>query len=56
MPLKETIVAQSTAYGQAAIAMIRASGPLCESLAQTIFSKDAPPPLIAKQTSATIKT
>jgi len=44
MPLKETIVAQSTAYGQAAIAMIRASGPLCESLAQTIFSKDAPPP------------
>lgn len=43
MPLKETIVAQSTAHGQAAIAMIRASGPLCESLVQTIFSKDALP-------------
>lgn len=43
MPFEETIVAQSTAHGSAAIAMVRASGPLCPPLAQSIFKKNTAP-------------
>lgn len=39
MPFGETIVALGTPVGESAIAMIRLSGPLCESIAKEAFSR-----------------
>jgi len=44
MPLGDTIVALSTPPGTAALALIRASGPLCAQLAAECFGRKSPPP------------
>jgi len=42
MPDTDTICALSTPAGESAVAVIRASGPLCAELARTIFGKKSP--------------
>ena len=45
MPLEpDTIAALATARGESAVALVRLSGPLCETLAGELFGKTTPPP------------